>query len=196
MNITDITEGNRHGRAYILQVQFVCGLLRNTAKVPAVAKTEDGHISQEVESKAGHAAIQTVRGEDVQPLWGVDGEPGETMPKVFVMELFCIRCNTAFDAGKARAYCDACVDWFRMGRDVVHMRQNPAPGVHACGKFADPVKDCPASVYDAIAEKQVCGMCGGDDLSQGYGLGSGYGIGSYTFCEDCMTFLDFHEDKE
>lgn len=107
--------------------------------------------------------------------------------------LLCRRCERSFDAATARGYCDECVSKFREERTAIHRRQRPAPGVFADGKFA-PDWQCPQSFSDG--DRQVCGLCGSDELEQGYGLGSGYGMGSYTFCLGCNTFLDFHEDSE
>lgn len=101
------------------------------------------------------------------------------------MKLVCIECDESFESAIARGYCDGCVDRFREQRKHVHQRQHPAPNVLADGKFA---KGSPQSVEDPINGKQICGLCGSDELDPGYGLGS------YTFCMGCNNFLDFHED--
>jgi hypothetical protein len=109
------------------------------------------------------------------------------------MELSCIRCDKVFDSGAARGYCAECIAAFDATRAAIHKRQRPAPGVYADGKFADP-KECPQSVQDPVMKRQVCGVCGSDELEPGYGIAGGYGMGSYTFCCGCNRFLDFFED--
>lgn len=110
------------------------------------------------------------------------------------MELICNRCKATFDSALARGYCDSCVEHFRDVRKGVNRKQNPAPGICADGKFTD--EACPSSFEDGVSGRQVCGLCGSDELEPGYGLGTGYGMGSYTFCCGCNTFLDFREDVE
>lgn len=111
------------------------------------------------------------------------------------MELTCIRCKATFDAASVRGYCDDCVEHFREQKEGIAQRQRPAPNMFLDGKFAH---DCPCSVQDETGgtDRQVCGLCGSDEMEPGYGLGSGYGIGSYNFCFGCNTFLDFREDRE
>lgn len=109
------------------------------------------------------------------------------------MNLTCIDCAADFEADTMRGYCSECIARFAKQREYVHARQRPARNVFADGKFAT---ECPQTVMDPVAGKQVCGLCGSDELQQGYGLGSGYGMGGYTFCEGCDSFLDFSEDTE
>lgn len=62
---------------------------------------------------------------------------------------------------------------------------------------SDPAdQTAPFAITDPVANRQVCGCCGSDELEPGYGLGTGYGMGSYAFCLGCSRFLDFHEDSE
>lgn len=109
------------------------------------------------------------------------------------MELTCIRCNEQFDNGEFRGYCDSCLGFFSDQREYVHQRQNPAPGVHACGTF---IKEGPKTCEHPVSGNQVCGVCGGDDLDHGYGFAGGQGLGMYQFCNECYAFLDFVEDRE
>lgn len=109
------------------------------------------------------------------------------------MNLICIRCDAAFENSITRGYCDACLQHFADVRDGIHASQRPAPGVCADGKFADE-KECPQSVFDPVSNKNVCGLCGSDEIEMGYGLGTGFGMGSYNFCHACNHFLDFSED--
>jgi hypothetical protein len=82
--------------------------------------------------------------------------------------------------------------WVQTQREHVRRIQNPQPGVIACGKFTQGVS--PSSVFDPVQAKNVCGLCGSDQIEMGYGLGGGYGMGSYNFCHECGNFLDFCED--
>lgn len=109
------------------------------------------------------------------------------------MNLTCERCSSEFDADRFRGYCPGCVQLFSDEREAVHARQRPSPNVFADGKFTD--KACPQTVFDPVAEHQVCGLCGSEDIEHGYGIGSGYGCGVYMFCNDCNNFLDFSEDR-
>lgn len=95
---------------------------------------------------------------------------------------------------RLRGYCDECIELWQKQRDAIHKRQRPAPGVYADGKFAK--GESPQTLYDPVSGRNVCGMCGSDDIVQGYGLGSGHGMGAYTFCQECYAFLDFVEDRE
>lgn len=69
---------------------------------------------------------------------------------------------------------------------------NDVPGI-ACG--GGPVDEKAVSVWDAERGRNVCGLCGSDDLQPGYGLGGGGGIGAYNWCESCQRILDKSEDK-
>jgi hypothetical protein len=108
------------------------------------------------------------------------------------MTLTCIGCEEEFEAAAFRGYCDECIAGFKTQREHVHQKQNPAPGVHACGKFTQ--GESPKSVWDPTSERNVCGICGGEEIESGYGLGGGYGCGSYNFCHECYAVLDFSED--
>jgi hypothetical protein len=110
------------------------------------------------------------------------------------MNLECVRCNDKFEEPVFVGYCPKCVALFRGDRKKAHAAANPLPGVHLCGKFLDP-KECPETVADPVTGNTVCGLCGGDNLDQGYGFAGGYGLGMYMFCEDCHAFLDFCEDS-
>lgn len=109
------------------------------------------------------------------------------------MNLTCIGCNKPFEVAAFRGYCDECIEAFNRKRDHIHASQHPAPNVFADGKFAT---ESPKTAVDPVTGQQVCGLCGSDEVSMGYGLGSGFGMGSYTFCENCYAFLDFCEDAE
>lgn len=109
------------------------------------------------------------------------------------MELTCIRCETDFDSGIKRGYCDECLSLFRERQILKHYQQNPAPGVHITGKFLKP-KECPQSIENEAGDGPACGLCGGESLMPGYGFAGGYGLGSYQFCEECNTVIDFSED--
>jgi hypothetical protein len=111
------------------------------------------------------------------------------------MYLTCIRCNAPFDHDIFIGYCDDCKSAIHINRERIHEAQQPMPGVLCDGKFSDE-RICPESVYDPVNNKNVCGMCGCDDIEPGYGIGGGYGIGVYNFCMGCGTFLDFSEDKD
>ena len=111
------------------------------------------------------------------------------------MQITCQRCDTAFEAPTFCGYCDGCKEHFANVRKKVHARQRPAPHVCADGKFA-PEEDCPQSLLNPITNGLVCGLCGSNEISPGYGLGTGHGMGSYNFCEDCNSVLDFVEDTE
>lgn len=109
------------------------------------------------------------------------------------MNLKCQRCEQDFEAARFRGYCDECVDHFRGISKQVHAKQNPRPGVHACGKFT--TEATPISVHDPVVNKNVCGLCGGD-TEGGYGFAGGRGCGAYNFCVECYAVLDFSEDKD
>lgn len=111
------------------------------------------------------------------------------------MNLKCERCDKPFDNSTFRGYCDECIVFFRSVRDQVHAAQHPAPNILADGKFR-PGKECPHSVYDPVAQANVCGLCGSAEIEAGYGLGTGYGMGSYNYCLGCDNFIDFSEDVE
>lgn len=107
------------------------------------------------------------------------------------MNLECVNCEQTFEATRFRGYCDTCIEGFGKQREHIHKRQRPGPGIIADGKFAIV---SPQSVYDPVAQANVCGLCGSPEIEMGYGLGSGYGMGSYNFCGECNNFLDFSED--
>lgn len=109
------------------------------------------------------------------------------------MNLKCIGCGADFESLIFVGYCAECKAKFAEKREHVHAKQRPAEGVFADGKFAE---GSPQTVFDPVAQKQVCGLCGSAEVESGYGLGSGFGIGVYMFCNDCFAFLDFVEDKE
>lgn len=104
----------------------------------------------------------------------------------------CQRCRRDFESERPLGYCAACVLAYREQKRRINRAQNPAPGLCLDGRFVEP-RECPRS-FDH-AGRQLCGLCGGDELEPGYGLGSGYGMGCYTFCCGCNTFLDFSEDE-
>lgn len=110
------------------------------------------------------------------------------------MNLSCERCGDDFEGDVFVGYCPVCVEAFRDSQKAARRKANPAPGVHATGKFLA-TAECPRSVADPVAREPVCGICGGSDLEPGYGFAGGYGLGSYTFCLDCNTVLDFFEDS-
>ena len=110
------------------------------------------------------------------------------------MNLTCTRCDGAFEADRFRGYCDTCVDVFRADRRRVNQCQHPTPDMYLDGTFAR--EPCPRTVIDPAGPRSVCGLCGGDQIEPGYGIGSGYGMGCYNFCLDCNTFLDFVEDRD
>ena len=110
------------------------------------------------------------------------------------MNLECIGCEETFEADTFRGYCPECLEGFAAQRRHIHERQRPAPNVIADGKFTK--GDSPKSCTDPVSGRQVCGLCGSDEIEPGYGLGSGHGMGSYTFCVGCNSFLDFVEDYD
>lgn len=111
------------------------------------------------------------------------------------MNLECIKCAASFAAAEFVGYCPSCVEQFRAAREAIRRKQRPAPGVCADGQFDDP-ENGPRTVQDPVSAREVCGLCGSDELEPGYGLGSGYGIGVYTFCCGCNTFLNFSPDGD
>jgi len=104
----------------------------------------------------------------------------------------CIRCDAEFVSFPQRGYCDVCVAVFTERREMIHEKQNPAPGVHACGKFTN--QTGPQSWHDPDRGVNVCGLCGSPELEMGYGFAGGMGLGGYTFCSECYAVLDFSED--
>lgn len=104
----------------------------------------------------------------------------------------CIRCGQEFHAWPPRGYCDPCKAVFLERRELIHSKQNPAPGVHACGKFTK--QEGPRTYYDADRGVNACGLCGSPDLEMGYGFAGGMGLGGYTCCTECYAILDFSED--
>ena len=110
------------------------------------------------------------------------------------MILTCIRSDAEFEESYAVSYCTDCRDHFLGVRKEVHKKQNPAPGVHATGKFTD--DPGPQSFHDPVSNQNLCGLCGSNQLDMGYGFAGGRGLGSYTFCLECHCCLDFSEDKE
>ncbi len=111
------------------------------------------------------------------------------------MNLTCEKCGNGFESPTFIGYCAECQGVIAQQRAAIHERQHPAQGICADGKFCPP-EECPRTVTDPVTEKQVCGLCGSDEIEPGYGLGSGHGMGSYNFCFGCNHFLDFHEDLE
>lgn len=109
------------------------------------------------------------------------------------MKLTCQKCEANFSARRTRAYCDSCIQRFQAQKQNIKDTQNPMPGWHLDGEFVAP-KECPRTIFCEKKNANVCGLCGSDEVTPGYGLGSGYGMGSYNFCMDCYTFLDFSED--
>lgn len=107
----------------------------------------------------------------------------------------CIRCGSEFDTPRVVGYCERCRTFFASSRDQIRKAQRPAPNVFADGAFR-PAKECPHTVQDPTTDRPVCGLCGSDEIEQGYGIGGGYGMGSYNFCQECYAFLDFHEDRD
>jgi hypothetical protein len=110
------------------------------------------------------------------------------------MNLQCERCNKPFENAIFRGYCEECLSHFALVRQKVARCQRPAPGICADGKFIS--EEPPHTVYDPVRARNVCGLCGSDDVHAGYGLGSGYGMGTYNFCEGCNSFLDCVEDYD
>ena len=106
----------------------------------------------------------------------------------------CIRCGQPFEAYPPRGYCDACKAVFLERRELIHEKQNPAPGVHACGKFTK--QEGPRSYYDHDRQVNACGLCGSPELEGGYGFAGGGGCGVYNACMECFAILDFSEDTE
>lgn len=51
------------------------------------------------------------------------------------------------------------------------------------------------SVWDEERQRNVCGLCGSDELEAGYGLGGGGGVGGYNWCRGCQRILDKTEDR-
>ena len=112
------------------------------------------------------------------------------------MNLTCQRCQREFDHPIPRGYCTDCLAHFAGVRDVIDQHRNPMPGVHLDGKFAA-VKECPQTMQCPVTDKEICGLCGSDELEPSYGVGSGYGVcGSYVFCCECNHFLNFIEDAD
>ena len=109
------------------------------------------------------------------------------------MNLICNRCEVSFEGPAPIGYCPDCITHFHEVQRNVNRKQLPAPGVCADGKFTDDPGPCS---FEDRSGRAVCGMCGSDELSPGYGLGTGRGIGSYTFCKGCNTFRDFVEDAD
>jgi hypothetical protein len=110
-------------------------------------------------------------------------------------ECDCIRCGCGFLSERLRGYCDDCVEAHNGIREKVAEKQNPYPGVHVDGKFAKSL-ECPESVFDEETMTAHCGLCGSEEIEQGYGLAGGYGCGSYRFCNECYAIMDFNEDTE
>lgn len=109
------------------------------------------------------------------------------------MILACERCGSEFEHPKFVGYCLACADFFRESREVARKAARPAPGVHLSGKFLDTDR-CPRTVQNVFTEEPVCGLCGCDELENGYGFAGGFGLGLYTACCGCKAILDFSED--
>lgn len=107
----------------------------------------------------------------------------------------CINCECDFDAERRRGYCDACLAALNERREYIASCQRPAPGVFVDGKFVGK-RLRPSSITDPVSGRQLCGLCGSEDVQHGYGLGTGYGCGVYLFCEECYAFMDFSEDAE
>lgn len=110
------------------------------------------------------------------------------------MNLTCERCSASFEADDFLGYCPDCRDHFRGERGKAHDRANPAPGVHCTGKFLEG-ENCPRTVFNPVSGRNVCGLCGGGEIDQGYGFAGGYGLGVYNFCLSCNAVLDFSPDS-
>ena len=109
------------------------------------------------------------------------------------MEMNCQRCDDKFDSGTLLAYCDDCKAWFQEQQQIRKAAQNPQPGMHITGQFLKP-DNCPATIHDDVRGGLVCGLCGSDEIDQGYGFAGGYGLGAYNYCCGCESVLDFSED--
>lgn len=72
------------------------------------------------------------------------------------------------------------------------MSDNKRP-VFVCG--GGPIDPKAVTVWDEKRQRNVCALCGSDDIQPGYGLGGGGGIGGYNWCNGCERILDKSEDK-
>ena len=109
------------------------------------------------------------------------------------MRLDCVRCQGEFESPTILGYCPDCLGFFSGQSRAIADAHNPLPNVHVDGKFAV-AKECPRTVYDPVGRRNVCGLCGSEEIEPGYGIGTGFGIGVYNFCLGCNSFLDFSED--
>lgn len=50
------------------------------------------------------------------------------------------------------------------------------------------------TIWDEERQRNVCGLCGSQDIEPGYGLAGGGGIGTYNFCTSCQRILDKTEE--
>ena len=108
------------------------------------------------------------------------------------MILSCYRCLKPFENAICLGYCPECLANFQEAKKRIRNTQQPGPGLFLDGKFC--TEEPPHTVTEPTSGKQVCGLCGSDQVNAGYGLGSGYGLGTYNFCEECNSFLDCVED--
>lgn len=115
------------------------------------------------------------------------------------MILTCQKCDSEFENANVVGYCESCREDYARMRQERHDKQAVATeaigAIHIAGRWGDP-KESPQSAFDEISQRQVCGMCGSDELECGYGFAGGFGLGSYMCCCECWTIQDFHEDME
>lgn len=116
-----------------------------------------------------------------------------------VPKLECNKCGCEFENAVTVGYCNDCLEAYRAMRQARRDRQDLATFLagasHIAGKWGD-AKDCPRSAFDEITQKQVCGLCGCDQVEPGYGYAGGFGLGSYLICLECYEVQDFTEDLE
>lgn len=115
------------------------------------------------------------------------------------MILECAKCGDDFEHPTTIGYCEACVEAYQEQRKKRREKQAAVTELlgacHVAGKWGDP-KETPHSVFCDISQRNVCGLCGSDQLEPGYGFAGGFGLGSYNFCMECNEVQDFSEDCE
>lgn len=113
------------------------------------------------------------------------------------MNLECQNCGESFENAITIGYCPECIADYQAKRQARRDKQQAVTAslgaFHVAGKWGDP-KETPRSVFCEISQRNVCGLCGSDQLEGGYGYAGGFGLGGYNFCLDCNEVQDFSED--
>lgn len=112
-----------------------------------------------------------------------------------MFNMTCQKCKREFSPETLVGYCEPCRAFFLEIIGRIRTAVHSFPGALQEPIGYDP-KDCPHTFTYKTGkrERELCGLCGSGSLENGYGLVPGYGCAGYTYCLNCLNFLNAEVD--